>query len=421
MQLALATGHSPPLAVPLVFLLLCMSSVVFIEPAPYDVFLLVLLAAFFAAGLGIPREIRGAGLLLGLFVLGNLLASTLAPEPLQTLRSLSIRIYMALAWLFFVCLVASDPERILPAIWKGYLVAALAAALFGIFEYYGLIGSAGWAGGMRAKGPFKDPNVYGPFLVPVVLYCVNRLRQPTAWGAPVYGSVLLVATLGILLSFSRGAWVNLLLSLALLLALLLVTRRPGSEKLAAALVGVVAVLAAAGIVAWALSFTSAGERFRERAVIAQSYDLQQGGRFYTQQRALERIGVAPLGLGPGRTDDEFGLEPHNLYLHVLVEGGWIAGLAFIGALALTLARARRVLRSALALRDEFIVILASLLGILAQSLFIDSTHWRHLWLLLGLCWGLIVVAGRAVILALPVRDTAPPRTWLAPPQRPRPT
>ena len=46
------------------------------------------------------------------------------------------------------------------------------------------------------------------------------------------------------------------------------------------------------------------------------------------------------------------------------------------------------------LRDEFIVAFSAMLGILAQSLFIDSTHWRHLWLMLALCWALITVARR---------------------------
>jgi len=402
MQTTLPISRSLPLAVPLVFLLLAISSVVFIEPAPYDVLLVALLICFFAAGMGVPREVRLAALLLGVFTFGNLLASALSPEPFGTLRSLSIRTYMVLAWLFFVCLVASDPQRILPAIWKGYLVAAVGAAIFGIFEYYGFIHNVLWAGGQRAKGPFKDPNVYGPFLVPAALYCIARLRRARATTTFVYGSILLVIGLGILLSFSRGAWINLGVSSLLLLALVLATRRPFREKVSAGIVSTVAVLAIALVVVGALSFTTAYQRFEDRAVFAKNYDVREGGRFYTQKLALERIGRSPFGVGPGRTDDVFGLEPHNLYLHVLVEGGWLAGLSFYGVIGLTFLHARRLMRWASPLRDEFIVIVSALAGILTQSFFIDSTHWRHLWLMLGLAWGLIAVAARQGVLRRPV-------------------
>ena len=218
---------------------------------------------------------------------------------------------MVLAWLFFVCLVATDPERILPALWKGYLVAALGATVFGVFEYYGFIHNAEWAGGLRAKGPFKDPNVYGPFLVPAVLYCVSQLRHAGTSRRIVYGTLLLAFIFGVLLSFSRGAWLNFSLSLALLLIFILSTRRPRREK-----AGVTrradSCWRRSSRVIGAISFTTAGQRFQDRAVFAKNYDVREGGRFYTQRLALERTGRSPLGVGPGRTDEEFGLEPHNL-------------------------------------------------------------------------------------------------------------
>jgi O-antigen ligase len=380
---------------------MAISSLVYIEPAPYDVALVGLSLALFAAGMRVPRQIHLAVLLLGVFVFGNVLAAALAHDPLQTLRSLGIRSYMVLSWLFFVCLVATDPERILPALWKGYLVAALGAALFGIAEYYDIVASVGRDGGTRARGVFKDANVFGPFLVPAVLYAVHRLRDPASRRRALYAALIPVLVLGILLSFSRGAWINLALSLALLLLFLLGTARPRREKLGTALAGGLVLAAGAAVVIAAVSFTTASERFAERAVLAQRYDLQEGGRFYTQRLSLERAGGSPLGVGPGRTDEEFGLEPHNLYLHVLVEGGWIAGLAFYAVIGLTLALARHALAAEPPLRDEFIVVFSATLGILAQSLFIDSTHWRHLWLLLGLCWGLIVVARRRAPVTVP--------------------
>ena len=390
-----ATPRYVRLAVPLVWLLLATSSLVFIEPAPYDVLLLGLMAVLLAAGMRVPREIGLPALLLGGFVLGNLLAAAFAPDPMLTLRSTAIRTYMIVAWLFFVCIVTADPVRILPRLWQGYLVAAAGAVVFGVLEYYGFLDSVNWEGGLRAKGPFKDPNVFGPFLVPAAVYCLGRLRAARPAAVIVHLVMFLALAFGILLSFSRGAWINFGLSVACLLGLTLATRRPRREKVGTVLLGSLALCAALAVVGYAVTFTSAAARFQDRAVIAKSYDLQEGGRFYTQRLALQRIGRSPLGVGPGRTDDEFGLEPHNLYLHVLVEGGWLAGICFYAVIFLTLCRALPVLRWRSPLRDEFLPVFAAVIGVLSQSLFIDSTHWRHLWLMLALCWALIVVAERS--------------------------
>ncbi len=398
MHIALTRPRFLPLAVPLVWLLLAISAVVFIEPAPYDVLLIGLLAMFFAAGMEIPREIRIPIVLLGAFVMSNLLAAAVSSDPMFSLRSVSIRSYMVLAWLFYVCLVVTEPEKLLRMLWQGYLVAAVGTAVFGILEYYGFVHNPLWPAGLRARGGFKDPNVFGPFLVPAALYCISRLRSSAPRVAAVYISLFLLIIFGVLLSFSRGAWINLALSFALLLGFVLFTDRPRREKVTVVLVGGIVAVAAASIVLAAVTYTAAGGRFQQRAVLAQSYDVAQGGRFYTQRMALQRVGHTPLGVGPGRSDEEFGLAPHNLYLHVLVEGGWIAGLSFYAVIALTLWRSMRLLRWHSPLRDELLVVIAALIGILAQSLFIDSTHWRHLWLMLGLSWALIVVAEqRAVV------------------------
>ena len=49
-----------------------------------------------------------------------------------------------------------------------------------------------------------------------------------------------------------------------------------------------------------------GERFYQRAVLTQKYDVAAGGRFYSQQQALTRIAGDPIGVGAGRSDVEFG-------------------------------------------------------------------------------------------------------------------
>ncbi len=376
-------------------LLTASGSIVFIEPAPYDLLAIGMFLWLSARGLRYPRELQWPAILLGLFVVANAVSAGLAPEPLQTLRSLSIRIYMPLTFLLVASLIASDPPRMLRALWAGYLVAAVIAVAWGTAEYLGLLPGELWQGGLRAKGGFKDPNVFGPFLVPAAIDALRRLAsaRPRAW--PWCLSLFLLLAFGVLLSFSRGAWINFSLSLGLFGLLSIVFARSRRTRLGWVTAAILLLVLAAGTIAAAVSVDVIGERFFQRAVLAQRYDLATGGRFDAQRQALAHIGRDPLGVGPGRSDEEFGLEPHNLYLHVLVEAGWLGGLALFALLLLTGGRLLALQRRAPpALQPELFIVFACLSGALVQSLFIDSTHWRHLWLLLGMAWGLIAACRR---------------------------
>jgi len=156
--------------------------------------------------------------------------------------------------------------------------------------------------------------------------------------------------------------------------------------------GLVAVLA----LSLAITYTTAGRLYVERAAIVQAYDVAEGGRFDTQANALREIGRNPIGIGPGMSTPRFGLVPHNLYLHVAVEGGWLGALSFYLFLIITLARGLSRVNTVSALRGNLQIVVAVLIGTLAQSLFIDSTHWRHLWLLLALTWAITISIDRDV-------------------------
>ena len=385
-----------PFARGMIFLILASGSIVYIEPAPYDLLLIATAIAMFSAGLPLPRELKAPVLLLGAFLVGNTIAATLATHPVEAMRSLSIRFYMGLAFLFFTALVATAPRLTLPAIWSGYLVAAVLATTVGMLEYYGYLGALGpkFAGGLRAKAFFKDANVYGPFLVPPAIYCVGRFVSESRrrW---LFLPLFLFIVFGLFLSFSRGAWINFSLAFTLSMSYWILSNRSFRHRVTWLLAGLTLVASAATVLILIITYTSAADRFFQRAVIAQDYDLEEGGRFNMQHLALERIGRSPLGIGPGRADEEFGLEPHNIYLQVPVESGWLGGVAFIGLLGLTLVRARRLARPDSSFRQDIYTVFPCLVGVLAQSFFIDSTHWRHLWLLLALAWALTVADARA--------------------------
>ena len=106
------------------------------------------------------------------------------------------------------------------------------------------------------------------------------------------------------------------------------------------------------------------------------------------------MGTHPIGIGPSMTREVFGLEPHNMYLQLLTEAGWIGGLAFIGFVGLIVVGMAGATRAASPLQDQALIVFSALCGLLTQTPFIDATHWRHLWLLFALAAGLTIAIRR---------------------------
>ena len=258
------------------------------------------------------------------------------------------------------------------------------ATLWGGLEYLGLIPGEQWQGGLRAKGPFKDANVFGPFLVPAAIYALSQILGQPWRKVAIYFSLFLLFVMGVLLSFSRGAWVNFSVSFMLFVSITVWTATAHRQRITWLLAGTVMCAIVALAIIAAVSTDVVGDRFFQRATLVQKYDTAEGGRFDTQLEALAMIGQNPLGVGPGRSKEVFGLETHNLYLHSLTEGGWLAGLSLLAFLGWVMIGGLSTVSRNWPLRPHATVILACTAGTLLQSFFIDSTHWRHLWLLLAL-------------------------------------
>lgn len=378
-----------------IWVTMALSSVVFIEPAPYDLLVLFLLAAIFPLGLRVPREIAVAVFLLALVVAGNLMAAIFSDDTDVTVRALATRTYMVIAWFLFACILTASTREVLRVLWGGYTFAALLATIWGGLEYYGMLPEAlgGDAFG-RAKGPFKDANVFAPFLVPVALYTVSRILRSRGLVLGFEIMVFVTLALGLLLAFSRGGWFNFLAAFTLFLAFQIASAPMLRDKTRVLLLAMFLALAAVMALTWAVNNTAAGQQFFARATLFQEYDLARGGRFDTQGQVVRQIGSNPLGIGPGMSTNRVGMDPHNLYLHMTLEGGWIAGLSFGLFLLLSLARGIVRITARWELQSDLQVIFAALCGTLMQSLFIDSTHWRHLWLLLAMLWGLTIAFDR---------------------------
>jgi len=262
------------------------------------------------------------------------------------------------------------------------------AGLGEIFTLYG-----------RASGTFKDANVLGPFLVLPIMWVLHRVL--TGRTGLLRGLALIsLPTLALFLTFSRGAWGNLVASAMLMVVLAFLTAPGAAQRGRIAALMLAATLAAIAALAIALSFENIREVFETRASLDQSYDQGVTGRFGNQLRSIALLLDAPNGLGPLRFRWHFPEDPHNVYINAFASYGWLGGVAWLGLMAATCYVGWRLVFQRGPLQQPVIVIWSVLFVTILQGLQIDTDHWRHLYLMLGLIWG---------IAALPVR-----RAWVEP-------
>jgi O-antigen ligase len=376
------------LAIYVGFLLL---AVVLVEPAPSDaLFGLVMAVAAVTGRFGIRRVSRLALCIVAALLLLNLLSLSEVTDWSAAGRFVLITLYLGLFSLWLAAYV-DRPSRAQRLV-RAYLAAAVfsavlaSAALFLHFPFHTLL----IGDGERAKGLFKDPNVYGPFLVPITLILAEELLRPRLLRMRRSFMLLcfLALTLGIIFSYSRAAWLNLAVGLVVLIAVVTL-RRPDRR----ALTLVVVVLVGGAAIAGAVVVTGSLSFLEQRAHL-QSYDTS---RFAAQERGLH-VGLEhPFGLGPGQFEVISPVASHSLYIRALSEQGVLGLMTIIALVVGTLAFA---VVSVLRGRDTYGIGAAALLaawcGLVANSFFVDTLHWRHLWLVAALIWAGAVRGGRGL-------------------------
>lgn len=362
------------------------------SPTPYDLMMAGTIGLIFLFGLRLPRGLGWPAALWGLVVIGFVIGGFNAIYTDRVRPSLMTTVYLVGTFIFFASWVYVDPvRRITQAMWA-YTAAATLAATAGVAGYFGLFpGAEMFTQYGRATGTFNDPNVFGPFLVAPILFLAMKLSQAgsfrSLWMAAPFGLLVLA----ILLSFSRGAWGNLALAGLLFFVLTLTTSQSAKQAMRLIGFGALAGLIGLVVVMVALADPKVSALFVERASLTQSYDTDpELGRFESQARAFQMVLEKPLGIGPAQWAVINGLDTHNVYLHVLVAGGFLSGFAFVGYLILTHVRAWRAIGRGEPETGLLIVIFASVAGHAAEAIIIDIATWRHFFLLLGVLWGAVL-------------------------------
>ena len=359
-------------------------AVVRIEPAPPDGAFAVIMAVAAATGrFHLSRVPRLVVALVGALIAINLLSVMDAVVLSSAFRFLGITLYLALFSLWLCGYVdSSQRARTIVRIW---LVVGVISALAGIVAYFLpipgkeiLLGD----GVTRARALFKDPNVYGPFLIPIAVILLEQWLNPRL--LRLRGSVTMILfailALGILVSFSRAAWGNLTIATIITLGVSSMRRRGGRRAVRVML----ALLLVGATVGFVVSATGSVGFVGQRAQV-QGYDTQ---RFGAQHFGYELGWSYPVGVGPGQFIYHHAVvQAHSTYVRVLAEQGFGGELALIGLFLTTLVLA---LRNAVRGRDTYGIGSAALLGawcgLIFNSAVVDTLHWRHLWVVAALIW-----------------------------------
>src|SRR5271170_7336003 len=127
-----------------------------------------------------------------------------------------------------------------------------------------------------------------------------------------------------------------------------------------------------------------------RAQAIQPYDVQQGGRFWEQQIAPSVILDHPFGMAPFEFDRIYGLQTHNAYLQGFIVFGWLGGTAYLTLVVATLLIGLRAVFVPTAWQSYLVAAYATFVGEVGEGMIVDTGHWRHFFLLVGMIWGLSV-------------------------------
>ncbi len=370
------------------FITVLLSSIAFIEPSPHDVLMFVLLVACITARLPLDRKLAPLIMLISLWLVGGGLSLIEVGDDTKAIQYFGTSVYLGLAAIMFACLFSTGDLRRLAILRRAYILAALIATVAGYIGFFHLLPGADiFLDNDRVSATFKDPNVYGPFLVyPLLLLMLGFLTQ----GVTLTGMATVTFLLGgVFLSFSRGAWVHFAVSAVSAIAIMYVASPNPRMRTRIVIFGLVAAFAIALLVIALTSIGSVHDLLLVRAKAIQPYDVGPGGRFSLQELALGVILEHPNGLGPFVFYHTFG-QQHNVYMQGFLVYGWLGGTTYFAIVMLTFLMGLCCVLMATPWQPYLIAAFAAYIGEIGEGMIIDSDHWRHYFLLVGLVWGLAV-------------------------------
>ncbi len=374
------------------FLAMVLLSFVRWEPAPVDLIIVMLLIISLIKRENIDR-IKSPSithLFVFLFLITNFTALYNILDYKEAVTYSLISLYLV-GFFYFIKMYSVNATRIVFLL-RGYVVGALIsiilsfAGLMGIGTEIVLFGGRLWTDNFfRFQGFFKDPNVFGAFLVPAVIISIESFynKNLLRLNNPIKMIILLTLLSGVILSFSRAALLNLFLALVVYFGIKAIKKKI-TKKLVVTFVASIIFLS---LSIFAVSqFISPATNYSNdsASVTGRGYDSE---RFKSQGQALMIAIANPLGVGPGQFPIHTEIGTHQLYFRLLSEQSIFGLIGFVGLISLIMTRLIKADFKDNAFAFSLtLIIIGSLVGIIFSGLFIDTLHWRHFWLFLALGW-----------------------------------
>ena len=290
-------------------------------------------------------------LLLGIAVV----ATGCSPVPLAAFKGLLKLLSYLGVYALMRQLLAEAPQwwnRIVAALLAGQLVSAVLA----IRQLYGDTAElARWAdpnsvadGTIRVYGPLENPNLLAGYLIPILPIALVALLRWRSWPQRLFAATALVlGSIALFLSYSRGGWLGMLAALGALVLLLVLRQTRQWPPLWRRLFPLLLLLGAVAVLVVAVTQVEP-LRIRVLSLVAGREDSSNNFRINVWLAAIDMIQARPwLGIGPGNTafnliyplyqQPKFNaLSAYSVPLELLVEGGVPYLLAALGLLVASL-------------------------------------------------------------------------------------
>lgn len=387
-----------------VFLLsLASCFVVVFEPAPADLFfILSLLVLLLTVRLEfqMPSQLFWFYVLSVLFLFFNVVSLGNANVFGYGLRYFLITVYMMLIPFVMGHFAVVFGPRGVDGMYLAFIVGAVISSIIGFLAYFGItIGPASLYFKtelqLRLSPLFKDPNVYGPYILSAAAILLGRTIAAAEGIKPVRLVLVAFMLLVMVLTFSRGAWVNAVVTLFLIVFLLFIfAGNPKQKKM------LMWIMIAGGTLLFfvmpiVISATGVGDFLVARTHL-QAYDNDRFSNWGTFFHLMLR---QPVGIGPGHCvgtvyfpQSHCSHDPHNIFLKVAVENGWLGAVSYFGAIGVLMIGLMRIFPLKDGREPIRIAVFAILAGQFVNSLVVDSLHWRHLFYMFGFAAAEIIIA-----------------------------
>lgn len=230
----------------------------------------------------------------------------------------------------------------------------------------------------RSTSIFRDSNALGYFLLPglmilIYLYVIKKASSRRLLSI----SFVSIIALAILISYSRGTWLGVFVSLVCLIVIPAALEKPKYRPFIIILFALIIAL---------LIMTPIGIITNE-FIVTPFKNIQQQNvdiRLQIWSDAIKKFSSSPIvgiGMGSYRYDHGMELVIHNTYLQVLV------GFGIFGFIPFFMLIVRSIMKGISGMKNNDDIAFALLLGfiaLLSAGFFINSFQTKYFWLLMAL-------------------------------------